>query len=94
MEPTIKLWMENREDNLVPYCVGTAGIHHAETFSSTKTLPFHTSLNTRRTGAVLAISQYILDSGRLVDTRTVQNYTQNTSFPPLTPVILSASLHF
>ena len=86
--------MENREDNLVPYRADTAGIYHAGTFSSTKTLAFRIDLNTRRTGAVLAIPLYILDFGHLVDTKPVQNYTQNTSFPPLTPVILSASLHF
>ena len=86
--------MENREDNLVPYRAGTAGIYHAGTFSSTKTLAFRTGLNTGRTGAVSAIPRYIPDFGRLMDTGPVQNYTQNASFPPLTLVILSASLHF
>ena len=74
--------------------VGTIGIYHARTLAGTEILIFHIGLNTGHTGVVSAMLGYILDSGRLMDIGLVQNYTHNASFSPLTPVILSASLHF
>ena len=77
-----------------------AGIYHIGTFAGSEILAFRKGLNTGSTGAILAIPRYIpdsgrlMDSGKLMDTGPVQNYTQNASFPPLTLVILSASLHF
>ena len=79
--------MQGRQSRTVP-----AGIYRAGTFAGTETLAFRSGLNTGRTGAVSVIPRYIPDSDRLMDKGPVQNYTQ--TFPPLTPVILSASLHF
>ena len=82
--------MSGRQSHTVP--AGTTGIYRVRTFVDTETLAFRTSLNTGRTGAVSVIPRYIPDSDRLMDKGPVQNYTQ--TFPPFTPVILSASLHF
>ena len=73
---------------------GTASIYRARTFAGIETLAFCTDFNTRSTGAVSVIPRYIQDSSQLMDTGPIQNYTKNASFPPLTPVTLSTSLHF
>ena len=65
---------QRRPSHTVP--IGTAGIYLVGTFVGIETLAFHTSLNTGRTRAVSAISRYILDSDRLMDTGLVQNYTK------------------
>ena len=86
--------MQGRQSRTVP-----ADIYRAGTFAGTETLAFRTGLNTWRTEAVSAIPRYIADSGRLMDTGPVQNYTQNASFPPLTqpyflpPFVSNSSLH-
>ena len=80
--------MQGRQSRTVP-----ADIYRAGTFAGTETLAFRTGLNTGRTGAVSAIPRYIPDSGRLMDTGPVQNYTK-CCFPSPHAAILSASLRF
>ena len=84
------MYILGRQSHIVP--AGTTGIYRVRTFVDTETLAFRTSLNTRRTRAVSVVPRYIPNSDHLMDKGPVQNYTQ--TFPPLTPVILSASLHF
>ena len=82
--------MSGKQSHTVP--ANTTGIYRVSTFADTETLAFRTSLNTRRTGTVSVIPRYRPNSDHLMDKGPVQNYTQ--TFPPLMPVILSASLHF